>query len=59
MLTGFLFLAEKLNLAQCAGIAAVIAAAFGGGRRAAARAFAGLTPRKPSRHANPFLSVAH
>ncbi|RWE02243.1 MAG: hypothetical protein EOS76_35805, partial [Mesorhizobium sp.] len=36
-LTGFLFLAEKLNLLQCAGIAAVIAAAF-----------AGLTPRKPS-----------
>ncbi|WP_254634254.1 DMT family transporter [Mesorhizobium sp. GbtcB19] len=28
-LTGFLFLAEKLNLLQCAGIAAVIAAAFG------------------------------
>ncbi|WP_246684897.1 DMT family transporter [Mesorhizobium sp. B2-7-1] len=28
-LTGFLFLHEKLNLLQCAGIAAVIAAAFG------------------------------
>ena len=28
-LTGFLFLHEKLNLVQCAGIAAVIAAAFG------------------------------
>ncbi|WP_292076433.1 DMT family transporter [Mesorhizobium sp.] len=28
-LTGFLFLAEKLNLLQCAGIAAVIGAAFG------------------------------
>jgi len=28
-LTGFLFLHEKLNLLQCAGVAAVIAAAFG------------------------------
>jgi inner membrane transporter RhtA len=28
-LTGFLFLHEKLNLVQCTGIAAVIAAAFG------------------------------
>ncbi|MDX8454586.1 hypothetical protein RFM98_17640 [Mesorhizobium sp. VK9D] len=28
-LTGFLFLHEKLNLLQCAGIAAIIAAAFG------------------------------
>ncbi|TGT70789.1 EamA family transporter [bacterium M00.F.Ca.ET.159.01.1.1] len=37
-LTGFLFLAEKLSLPQCAGIAAVIAAAFGAAVAARQRA---------------------